>query len=150
MKKLQAEALGAGLDGDYRVRLFRPALEEAKRLIGPRKDMMELRSHALKLRFWPRNPNPAEPILDLDWDWIRALKGLDIGELRIDDTIGGHDNLRIIFFKGDPKICAPLPLIWVIAVRQKKRMEWTTHALSTFRGRRLLVCERFYKNHEFT
>ncbi|MCA9309804.1 MAG: hypothetical protein KDA21_01270 [Phycisphaerales bacterium] len=144
-----AGGTGAGLQGTYRVRLFRPALDDARRLVPRKKDLMVLRSHALKLRFWPRHPSPDAPLLDMDWDWIRALKGHDIGELRIADRIGGNDNLRVVFYKGDPQVRRPLPIIWIVAVVQKKRMDWTAHQLSVFRSRRTLIDERYYVNREF-
>ena len=121
-----AEA-GTGLTGRFRVRVFRPAWHEARKWCPRSRDTVELRSHALKLRFWP-SPKPEEQtgqVLDLNWEWIKALKGLRVGELRIDDTIGGHDNLRIIFHCGDPEVCVPLPVIWVICVFQKKRNDFT-------------------------
>ncbi len=82
-------------------------------------------------------------LLDLDWEWIKALPGLRIGELRIKDSMGGHDNIRIIFF--DPqRPSKPKPMLWVLAVFQKKRADFTTAQLQTFRLRRTLVLERFY------
>jgi hypothetical protein len=108
---------------------------------------MELRGHALKLRYWPlKHPTDASgKLLDLNWDWIKALKGTDIGELRIDDTIGGFNNLRVIFFVGDRKVAIPLPVIWVLHVMQKKRMAFTTNELAIFKARRLQVIQWFYK-----
>ena len=87
-------------------------------------------------------------MLDLDWCWIKACKK-DVGELRINDEISGHDNIRIVFFKGDPSVRVPLPIIWVITVLQKKKNEWTTANIRTFNGRRTLVNERFYENRMF-
>jgi hypothetical protein len=59
-----------------------------------------MRRHPLKLRYWPE-PRPQDEsgqVLDLDWEWIKACKGLRIGELRIHETIAGFDNWRVIFF----------------------------------------------------
>lgn len=139
------------LEGDYRVRVFRPAWADARRWFPRTRDRIAVRSHALKLRYWPLRQLESDrgQLLDLDWCWIKALKGKDVGELRIGDTIGGHDNIRIVFYKGDPKIKVPLPIIWILAVLQKKRNEWTTANTQTFKGRRTLVIERFYKNREF-
>jgi hypothetical protein len=83
-------------------------------------------------------------LLDVDWSWIKALRSLDIGELRIEDNIGGCDNLRIIFFVGDRKVHQPLPIIWVLHVMQKKRMEFTANDLAVFKARRALVVSWFY------
>ena len=59
-----------------------------------------MKEDALKLRFWPEHEPEDDngELLDLDWSWIKALRGLHVGELRIHDTIGGCDNLRVIFF----------------------------------------------------
>jgi hypothetical protein len=102
----------------------------------------------LKLRYWPQKSPVDESgkLLDLDWSWIRALHGLKVGELRIHDTIGGNDNLRIIFFEGDPAVREPLPMIWVLHVMQKKRNNFTSNDLGIFRARRTLVIERFYRH----
>ena len=142
--------LGKHLTGFYRVRVFRPAWGDARRLLPRTRDCIELRAHALKLRYWPEKNPEAESgdLLDLNWSWIRALGGLKIGELRIDDKIGGNDNLRVIFFCGDPKVKEPLPFIWILGVIQKKRMEFTAHQIQIWRDRRTLVIERFYKYRE--
>lgn len=80
---------------------------------------------------------------DLDWSWVRALKGQghDIGELRIHETIGGCDNLRVIFYRRSARE-GELPTIWIIAVFQKKRDDFTSHQLKIFKGRKVLVDER--------
>lgn len=83
-------------------------------------------------------------MLDLDWSWVRSLPGKNIGELRIGDTIAGHDNLRVIFFV-PPEKTKP-PMIWVLAAFQKKRDDFTKAQIDTFAFRRVLVLERFYKN----
>ena len=80
--------------------------------------------------------------MDLDWDWIKALPGKRVGELRIDDVLAGNDNLRIIFFVGNSELRYPLPMIWILTVRQKKRQEWTTAEIKTFKLLRRLVLER--------
>lgn len=145
------EDLGKHLTGSYRVRVFRPAWNDVKRNLRTTRDMVEVRSHALKLRYWPESlpEDESGQLLDLNWSWIRALPGLNVGELRIDDVIGGHDNLRIIFFVGDPGVKLPLPIIWVLQVLQKKRNDFTRANIDTFRARRTLVIERFYKLREF-
>ena len=108
---------------------------------------MEVRRHALKLRFWPERC-PADDdgqLLDLDWSWVKALSGKRVGELRISDSIGGHDNIRVIFF--DPHKQAekePMPMLWVLAVFQKKRDDFTKHQILVFKTRRKIVLERFY------
>ena len=80
----------------------------------------ELRRHALKLRFWPgcRTEDTDGQVLDLDWCWIRSLPRMRIGELRIHDTIGDCDNLRVIFYV--PPNEAKPPMLWVLSVLQPK------------------------------
>jgi hypothetical protein len=70
-----------GLIGNYRVRVLNSALEEARALCPRARDRMEVRRHALKLRYWPeRHPaDDAGKILDLDWEWVRALPRLHVG-----------------------------------------------------------------------
>lgn len=141
--------VGERLTGSYRVRAIRPAFDDTNRLFRKARDNAILRRHALKLRYWPENhpEDQSGKLIDLDWEWVRSLPGLKVGELRIDDEIGGHDNLRIIFFVGDAAIREPLPMIWVLRVMQKKRNDFTKNDLATFRARRLLVIERFYDHH---
>jgi len=137
---------GEALAGNYRVRALGSALTEVRRLCDRMSENIEIRRHALKLRYWPeRNPATEEGmLLDLDWSWVKSLPNLRIGELRIGDTIAGQDNLRIIFFVGDPKVCDPLPMIWVLRVMQKRRQDFSKNDLRVFRARRTLVLERFY------
>lgn len=134
------------LTGSHRVRVFGPALRDADRLWPKKKDRMEVRRHALKLRYWPerRREDDRGELLDLDWSWIRACKGKGIGELRIDDAIGGYDNIRVIFFVGGQRSDERLPTIWVLAAMQKKRDEFTQANIITFEARRRLIVERFY------
>ena len=71
------------------------------------------------------------------------MPGKKVGELRIHDTIGGCDNLRIIFFC--PDVPSPLPTLWILAVLQKKRDDFTKNQLRVFSARRTLVLVRFYQ-----
>ena len=89
----------------------------------------EARKHALKLAFWPGVDDPAQGlVVDLDWDWIRALRSQNVAELRIRDNIGGNRNLRVIFWlpgaplSGDPVDSKgnQMKRIWTIAVVNKK------------------------------
>lgn len=139
---------GASLTGHRRVRAIRPAFDDVARLCRRACDRIEIRRHALKLRYWPakRPTTEAGLVLDLNWSWVRAQRGLCIGELRLEDTIGGNDNLRIIFFEGDPSVRDPLPLIWILRVMQKKRDDFSSNDLQIFKARRQLVIERYYKN----
>jgi hypothetical protein len=142
---------GGGLVGAYMIRPIRPAFQEATRLFPRPGNYFELKHQALKLRHWPGTPAsvPSGQVLDLDWDWIKAMPSQRVGELRVDDEIAGHDNLRLIFYVGEKGVATPLPIIWILAVLQKKRQDFTKFNIQTFEGRRILVDERFYKNREF-
>jgi hypothetical protein len=141
---------GERLTGNYWVRPLRPALDESCKLCPRKRDRMELRAHALKLRYWPATM-PSDDngqLLDLDWSWIRAAPRLQIGELRIGDVIGGNDNLRLIFFVGERLVALPMPVIWILRVMQKKRDDFSTNDLAIAKARRLIVLERFYTDHD--
>ncbi len=147
MNQDQGESKG-NLTGNYQVRIFRPAFDDVEGLCTRTRDKIEIRRHALKLRFWP-NQNTSEEsgqIVDLDWSWIKSLPQSRIGELRIHDDISGNDNLRVIFFVGEPLDIVEMPVIWVLSVFQKKRDDFTAPQIKVFRGRRLLVLERFYQH----
>ena len=135
------------LTGRYRVRVGRWAFQEAQKWLPRFRDRAELRRQALKLRFWPEN-HPADDqghLLDLDWSWIKALAGKRIGELRIHDTIGGCDNLRLIFFVPPvQKDENELPALWILSVFQKKRDDFTVPQIKNFEARRTIILDRFY------
>lgn len=131
------------MNGNYRIRVCRPAFNAAKRLFPKLSDWMELRSQVLKLRYWPKG-DTGQRILDIDWEWVKAIRTLEIGELRI-DRIGDVENIRVLFFHGDEMVKDPLPVLWVIHVMQKKRMDFTENNLRTFKARRQLILEFYYK-----
>jgi len=133
------------LTGTYRIGVSRAALAEAKRLFPRTGDYMAARAQALKLRFWPGGAGGQS--VDINWDWIQACGNLGIGELRVEDTIGGHNNLRIIFFKPDTNkanLCE-MPTIWVLRVMQKKRQSFTHNDVLIFKARRERIMNFFYK-----
>ena len=141
-----ADKLPGNLTGNYLVRAGRWAFQEAHKWLPRTKDRAELRRHALKLRFWPGCEGEEEggQVLDLDWSWVRSLPGKRIGELRIHDTLGDCDNLRVMFFV--PPMVIEVPMLWVLSVFQKKRDEFTAPQLRNFELRRRLILERFYMN----
>jgi hypothetical protein len=95
---------------------------------------MEVRRHALKLRFWPDwLSSDRGVVMELDWEWVKGLKVRDVGELRVGGVIGGHDNLRIIFHVGGSRSEDALPIIWILRVFQKKRDDFTSGELAAFR-----------------
>lgn len=138
--------MARNLTGTFRVRVFRPAFQEARSLFPRSRDMGRLGKHALKLRFWPQcHPqNVAGQLLDLDWEFIKSLAGSKVGELRIHDRINGNDNLRIIFLVAPEQSSSEMPVIWILAVMQKKSNDFSRANIQTFRMRRQLVLNRFY------
>jgi hypothetical protein len=140
------ESTERNLTGNYFVRRYESSNDNAKRLSRNTKDLIELRSHALKLRYFPNHHATDDfgQVIDLDWTYIKALPGLKIGELRIHETIGGNDNLRVIFFVGPPSDIRPMTCIWILSVIQKKRDDFTTHQLQIFKGQRQIVLTRHY------
>jgi hypothetical protein len=71
-------------------------------------DAFEVRRQALKLRFWDqRHLHPPGCLMDLTYEAIKALPGLGVYELRLDDEIGGQSKIRVAFFD-PPSTWAPL------------------------------------------
>src|SRR5687767_860184 len=88
-------ALVSDLFGNYYVKPTPSACVRAWKLCNASmRDYQKIRQHALKLAFWPDEA-------DIDWDWIKSLETKRIGEVRVDETIAQHNNLRIIFFKSN-------------------------------------------------
>lgn len=140
------EGKTSSLTGKYLIRRIKSACHEVDKLWPNAKDWSQVRRHALKLRYFP-NQKPVDDngkVLDLDWSWIKSLKNKKVGELRIHDTIGGHDNIRLIFYLGKPTKTTQLPVIWILAALQKKSNDFSTNMISVFDSRRMLVQKRFY------
>lgn len=135
------EQFSSALTGTYRVIALRAARTAVQRLLPKASDCMELRSQVLKLRYWPeKNPtDDSGQLLDLHWGWVKSLRGSQIGELRIRDTIGGRDNLRVIFAVLEKADADPMPMIWVLHVMQKKRMQFSAADLEVFRARKQMA-----------
>lgn len=138
--------MGTSLFGSYYVKPTSSGIRDAAKLFPKYGDYQELRRHALKLAYWPgENVLGNDTVMDLDWEWIRALRDERIGELRITNHIGGYKNLRVVFWVADTIIPEdPLPRIWTLAVVNKKADDWTTPELQSFRGRRTIVRNRNY------
>ena len=114
-------------------------------------DCFEVRRQALKLRFWDeRHLHPPGMLFDHTYESIKSLSGLGVYELRLDDSIGGQSNIRLVFFD-PPKDWQPLseetrPLrtLWVLEALPKRRNDWTSNEITRFRAARLLVRKRFF------
>ncbi|MCZ2343234.1 MAG: hypothetical protein LC104_15795 [Bacteroidales bacterium] len=116
------------------------------------RDRMEVRRHALKLRFWGHRHASVignETVVDLNYDPIHAMKGSGVHELRLEDEIGGHRNIRILFLVPPAdwrqREATPLPVLWVLEAIHKKRDTWTKFDIDRFWGIRAIVRERFYE-----
>ncbi len=139
------------LTGCNFVRFTRHGLQSIRSFWDKTGDKFEVRRQALKLRFWDeRHLHPAGMLFDHTFESIKSLAGLGIYELRLDDEIGQHSNIRIVFFD-PPKDWTPvllesrpMKIIWVLEALPKKRDYWTTNEISRFRTSRLLLKKRCY------
>jgi hypothetical protein len=133
------------------VRFTRHGLQSIRGHWSKTGDRFEIRRQALKLRFWDeRHEHGPGMLFDHSYESIKALSGQGIYELRLDDDIGGQQNIRVVFFdppsswKPNKNDLRPLRIIWVLEALPKKRDNWTTNDLTRFRGARLLILKRFY------
>ena len=85
------------LFGRYYVKPTASAIRDALDLFPKFRHYQEARRHALKLAFWPGFDDGGGLVEDLHWSWIDGMENPRAGELRIHETIGRHDNLRVIF-----------------------------------------------------
>lgn len=134
-----------GLEGNYFVVPTMTAIGRAVKLTnGKAKGLYKLRKLTLKLMWWPHGDG--ECIGDIDWDWIKTLDNRRIGELRIDEVINGHENLRVIFFKANqPLPGEPMSRIWLLDVFPKKRQDFSTIQLGVWKAHRELILQRNYE-----
>ena len=136
------------LFGQYHVTPTASCIQDATSLFPKFHDYQLARRQALKLAFWPK-AGPEDKrgqVLDLDWEWIRAMgTGMRVGELRISDVIGGYDNLRIAFYVSLVKRAEDqLPRIWPLSILQKKSKRFSTQDIKTFKGRLKILKARQY------
>lgn len=139
------------LSGTNFVRFSRHGLQSIRRYWGSISDRFEVRRQALKLKWWDeRHEHPAGVLVDLTYESIKALSGLSIYELRIDDEIGGQANIRVIFFDPPsswqllPGEARPMRVVWALEAMPKRRQEWTQNDITRFRAARLVIAKRFY------
>ena len=138
--------MGKDLFGEYYVKPTASAIRDAQDLFPKYGDYQEARKHALKLAFWPgAEAERSGLIVDLDWEWIQALRTFQIGELRIQDSIGGNRNLRVVFWVADKLLTGDsMKRIWTLAVVNKKSNDWTNPELKAFEGRYKILKLRKY------
>jgi hypothetical protein len=138
------------ITGTHLVRVLRSALQSAKHFWPRVGDRMDVRRNALKLRFWGnRHEQDTDAnVLDLSYERIVALASSGIHEARIDDEIGGHRNIRLVFLVPPSEWRGPqqrsLPVLWVLEALPKKRQDWTAHDLDRFMAKRQIIKQRFY------
>lgn len=139
------------LTGSNFVRFTRHGLQSIRSYWSHIGDRFEVRRQALKLRFWDeRHEHGPGMLFDHTYESIKALKGQDIYELRLDDDIGGQANIRVVFFdppgSWQPNVGEerPMRVLWILEALPKRRNDWTTNDLTRFRGARLLIQTRFY------
>lgn len=84
------------LNGTHHVRALKSALQAAKDYWPKTQHRMEVRRHALKLRYWGDRHLATGSVLDLNYEAIKALAGSGIYELRVDDAIGGRSPHRFL------------------------------------------------------
>lgn len=125
------------LSGSFYVTPTATALRNGWKLCkGSAREYQKLRRHALKLRHFPSCG---------DWDWIQSLRGMHVGELRIDEVIAGKSNIRVIFFKAQDVLDGEeLVRIWTLTAFAKKTQGLTEREISAFRAMRNIIQLRHY------
>ncbi len=87
---------------------------------------------------------------DLDWEEIKGMNGPKACELRIDDVIGGFNNLRLIFYAFEKDVIIDgdvMPRIWVISIMQKKTERFSNANLRIFSARVKIIRQRKYADY---
>jgi hypothetical protein len=139
------------LFGQFHVTPTTTGMKEAADLFPKYGDYQELRKHALKLAFWPNASRGSSGLVcDLNWEEIDGMKAPRACELRIDDVIGGMNNLRLIFYVFSKTLVLPgdvLPRLWTIGVMQKKTQRFSANDLRTFAARVTIIRKRTYSDY---
>jgi hypothetical protein len=135
------------LQGRNFVRFTRHGLQAARSLWPRTRDRFEVRRQALKLRFWDtRHDHPPGRLFDNTYESVKGLS--DIYEFRLDDTIGGLSNVRIILFDPpkdwQPFESRPMRIIWILEAFPKKRNDFSNNDLRRFKASRLMLAQRCY------
>ena len=116
------------------------------------RDTYEIRRYALTLRNWDlRHLEPPGTLNGYSYEKIKALRTENVYEMRLDDTIGGQANIRVVFF--DPpgswtplqNNIRPMRVNWILEVLPKTRNGWTTNDIARFRFQQVLLKNTFYK-----
>ena len=120
------------ITGSNFVRFTRHGLQSIRGVWKHIGDRFEIRRQALKLRFWDeRHLHDPGWLFDHSYESIKALPGLGIYELRLDDDIGGQSNIRVVFFdppkdwKPEKDERRPLRIVWVLEAMPRRRDDCT-------------------------
>jgi len=137
------------ITGKNFVRLTRHGLQSIRSVWPYTGDRFEVRRQVLKLKWWDdRHLHPPGLLVDHTYEAIKALPGLGLYELRLDDEIGGQRNIRAIFFDPPsnwvPLEQKPMRVIWVLEAFPKKRQDFSRNDLRRFRNSRMLLAQRCY------
>ena len=136
------------LFGQFHVTPTPSGMRDAADLFPKYGDYQELRKHALKLAFWPNGVDEQSGLVcDLNWEEISGMKAPRACELRIEDRIGGMNNLRVIFYVFSKTLILPgdvLPRLWTIGVMQKKTQRFSANDLRTFAAKVTIIRKRTY------
>lgn len=139
------------ITGSNFVRFSRHGLQAIRAYWKKTGDRFEARRQAMKLKFWDeRHTHEPGMLFDHTYETIKALSGLGIYEMRLDDEIGGQANIRVVFFDPPkdwtPKEteARPLRIIWILEIMPKRRNDWTTNDLTRFKASRRLIQTRCY------
>jgi hypothetical protein len=139
--------VATNLFGQFHVTPTFTAMKEAEKMFPKYGEYQEIRRQALKLAFWPAGDSQGGKICDLDWEEIVGMQAPKACELRIDDRIGGFDNLRVIFYVFRKDLILPddvKPRLWTLSVIQKKTRRWSNNDLKMFRARVVILRRRTY------
>ena len=145
------------LTGVNFVRFSRHGLQAGRHWWPRAAPRFELRRHVLKLRFWDeRHEHPPGIIMDLSYEGIKSLAGERIYEVRVDDEIGGHENIRILMYDPPtdlvPYVDHPVVdgkvfrSVWVLEAMPKRRDGWTTNEIDRFRRSAKMIRLRCYED----
>jgi len=120
------------------------AINRSRLLLPKLRDRLIVKRHALNLAHFP-SMGEGYPSLEMDWSWIPGLEHERVGELRIDETIGGYDQLSVIFYKANVHLpnedrCR----IWILSVLQKEGQGFGDPLIRAFAAARNLVVWRHY------
>lgn len=102
--------------------------------------------------FWDlRHNSPPGFLIDCTYEGIKGITNVKVYEMRLDGTIGGQSNIRVVFLD-PPQEWVPLTRfrsalrnVWLLEIIPKRRDNWTTNDLNRFRGTSLIVQQKLHE-----